>query len=390
MNKYFWMLSFVLAIVSVESTPTVIASCTDIATFAEGLAPTSEIHVDPSGSDTEGDGSAQSPFATIRHAVNLAVPGTAVIIHPGIYSGSVNLYDVTGTSSAPIWIGGAAGESRPIIEGGTEAIHFFRGKYIILHDMEIRNADINGINCDDGGDYSDPIASHHLLFKNLYIHDIGGTSNQDCLKLSGIRDYFVLNCQFERCGGGASGSGIDMVGCHRGLIACSDFQQMSGNAIQCKGGSEDVEIRWCRIREGGQRGINMGGSTGFEFFRPPLSTSEENAEARNIRVISNIIEDTVAAFAFVGCVDSIASNNTIVNPTQWIFRILQETASSEPYIFLPCGNNRVENNLVYFNSELLGIFYIASAPIPIRLHFLFPTISGMHTMNPLSPHQTFL
>lgn len=60
-----------------------------------------------------------------------------------------------------------------------------------LHDLEVRNSNYNGINCDDGGDVTDNQAAHHLIFKNLYIHDIGGTGNQDGLKLSGINDFLV-------------------------------------------------------------------------------------------------------------------------------------------------------------------------------------------------------
>jgi len=65
-----------------------------------------------------------------------------------------------------------------------------------------------------------------------------------------------------------SGSGIDHVGCHHGLLALNHLHDMSGNAIQCKGGSEDLEIRWNHMVDAGQRAVNMGGSTGFEFFRP--------------------------------------------------------------------------------------------------------------------------
>ena len=41
-------------------------------------------------------------------------------------------------------------------------------------------------------------------------------------------------------------------------------------------------------------------------------------------------------------------NNTIVDPENWIFRILQETTTSGEHEFLPCGDNLVQNNLVYY------------------------------------------
>ena len=157
-----------------------------------------------------------------------------------------------------------------------------RPNYLILHDLEVSNSSANGINFDDGGDYANEAAARYIVFDNLNIHDIGGTGNQDGLKLSGINDYVVIDCVFARCGGGMSGSGIDQVGCHRGTIAGCEFESMSGNAVQCKGGSEDIEIRWCWFKNGGERSVNLGGSTGFDYFRPPLSTTTPNIEARNL------------------------------------------------------------------------------------------------------------
>ena len=332
------------------------AACNAIPIFADGIAPTNELHVSPSGSDQTGDGSMGNPFATIDRAADQAAPGTAVIVHAGTYAGGAYINDLAGAAAAPIWIGGAPSEDRPVIEGGSEGLHFVKASYLVLHDLEVRNVSQNGINCDDGGDYANPLASHHLVFDNLYIHDVGGTGNQDGLKLSGINDFVVKNCEMTRCGGAGSGSGIDMVGCHQGVIAGCYFHDLSANAVQCKGGSEDVEIRWCRMTEVGERGVNIGGSTGFEYFRPPLLTTEPNYEARDIRVLANVIEGGTASLAFVGCIDCVATNNTIVNPHNWILRILQETTSSGSYTFLECADNTVENNLVYFDRSDLSTY----------------------------------
>ena len=179
------------------------------------------------------------------------------------------------------------GEARPVIEGGADAMHLVRPRYVVIHDLEIRNQTANGLNVDDGSEYANPDAARYLVFRNLYIHDIGSGGNQDCLKLSGLNDYFVLDSRFARCGGGGSGSAVDHVGCHRGLLARNLLEDLQGNGIQSKGGSEDIEIRWNRVNNGGQRGVNLGGSTGTEFFRPPL-TAGSNFEARNIRAIANV------------------------------------------------------------------------------------------------------
>jgi len=330
--------------------------CDAIRTFDRGLTPAVELHVSKTGNDSTGDGSEDSPFATIGRAVNEAAPGTAIRIHNGTYSGGAYISNLSGTPAAPIWIGGTPGEVKPLIQGGGEALHLTNVSYLVIHDLEIANSSSNGINCDDGGDYGNTDATHHVVFRRLDIHDIGGTGNQDCLKLSGLDDYWVLDSSFARCGGGLSGSGVDHVGCHRGLLARNTFSEHSGNAIQSKGGSEDIEIRWNCFTDAGQRSLNLGGSTGFDYFRPPLSDTSPNAEARNIRVVANLFEGSVAPIAYVGCVGCVVANNTIVDPDDWIIRILQETTTSGNYEFEACKNGVFVNNLVYFNRSALSTY----------------------------------
>src|SRR5688572_19887148 len=76
--------------------------CGAIATFADGLTPTNEIHVATNGSNSSGNGSAANPYATIAFAASQAVPGSAIRIHPGTYSGGTFLNNLHGTAQAPI------------------------------------------------------------------------------------------------------------------------------------------------------------------------------------------------------------------------------------------------------------------------------------------------
>ncbi|HEY9174759.1 MAG TPA: hypothetical protein VI136_20925 [Verrucomicrobiae bacterium] len=329
-------------------------SCDPIATFADGKQPSREIFVSPTGNNSTGDGSLTKPYQTISRAAQGLQPGDAIRLLPGTHAAGTFLSNLTGTSNAPIWLGGLPGQPRPVISSGSTALQLSRIRYVVVENLEISGATANGINCDDGGDYANSNATRHVLFRNLFIHDIGTGGNQDGLKLSGLYDYAVLDCEFARLSAG--GSGIDHVGCHRGLIARCAFTDAGSNAIQCKGGSADIEIRWNRITNGGARAINIGGSTGFEFFRPPLSTNTPNAESRNIRVIANLFQGADTPVAFVGTVNSLVANNTIVQPTRWLFRILQETVSSGGYLFLPCGNNEFINNLVYFDRSQISTY----------------------------------
>ena len=112
----------------------------------------------------------------------------------------------------------------------------------------------------------------------MVVRDIGPTGNRDGIKLSGVDDFRVEGCTVERWGSG--GSGIDMVGCHRGEIVGCTFRHgdtTGDSGVQAKGGSRDVVIRRCRFEHAGQRAVNLGGSTGLAFFRP----KPEGYEARD-------------------------------------------------------------------------------------------------------------
>ncbi|MCB9755937.1 MAG: hypothetical protein H6713_38945 [Myxococcales bacterium] len=344
----------------------------EIVTFETGKSPAVELHLAPDGVDAGDCGDPQSPCQSLEYAAALAGPGAAIRLHAGTYGGGAFLNDLQGDAGAPIWIGGAPGEPRPVISGGAEALHLTRARYLIVHDLEVTGQTGNGINADDGGDYGDPDATRHLVFRDLHIHDVGDGGNQDCLKLSGLDDYFVLDSEFSACGGGGQGSGVDHVGCHHGLLARNNFHDMGGNAIQCKGGADDIEIRQSRFDEVGERGVNMGGSTGDEFFRPPLSTQSPNFEARDIRVIANEFRGSNAALAFVGCVDCLAANNTIDTPHNWVLRILQEKTSTPEHEFLPASGGRLVNNLIYFDRGDLST-YVNIGPNTDAPSFSFTT-----------------
>lgn len=325
--------------------------CAPITTFETDLEPSAVLHVATTG-NADGSGTEQDPFDSIAAAVAAASAGTAVRVHAGQYAGDIFLSDVAGTEDAPIWIGGAPGEERPVIGGAesSEGLHVSGARFLVLHDLEITGTTGNGVNLDDRGDYSDAEALRHVVIRNLSIHAIGTGGNNDCLKISGANDFFVLDSEFADCSAG--GSNIDHVGCHDGLVAGNSFVG-GGTGVQTKGGSHRIEIRGNVFRQSGGRAVNMGGATGFEFFRPPLDPAGENYEARNISVVANVFDRAVEVAALPGCVDCLFAHNTVYRPTTRILRILQETTTSDGFTFLPASNGRVSNNLfVYTRAEI--------------------------------------
>lgn len=288
-------------------------------------------------------------FASLDAAESSIGPGDTVLLLDGIYSqGTQFLDELHGTENAPIIIM-AQNAHHAMFRGGTEAIHLVNCSHLELQGLVIEQQTGNGINIDDGGDYSTP--THHITIRNCIFRDMTGTGNNDLLKLSGLDDFLIKNCSFVN--GSSGGSGVDMVGCHRGIIEDNLFDQAGTSGIQAKGGTQHIRIQRNILKDMDQRALNLGGSTGLTFFRPPLSNPITNAfEAADLEVYSNLFIGSWAPIAFVGSVRVKVINNTFYRPENWAIRILQET--TEPG-FLPCGDNEYRNNIVYLSSDITEV-----------------------------------
>ncbi|MFZ1676014.1 MAG: T9SS type A sorting domain-containing protein [Saprospiraceae bacterium] len=281
------------------------------------------------------------PFETLTEAAAITVPGDTILVHEGTYAGGIFIADLKGTSSA--WISIFAAESEIVIfSGGTNAWQFTDAAYLNIRNIIFEHQTGNGVNFDDGGTYITP--AHHIKFENCIFRNIDATGNNDLLKLSGLDSFEIRHCIFLN--GAEGGSGIDMVGCHDGLIMNNHFEDLGSNSIQAKGGSRNIRIEANLFKHGGDRAVNLGGSTDLPYFRP----IDAPYEAAELKVYSNIFIGSQAPMAFVGCIHSEAVNNTIYLPSKWVLRILQETV--DPDRFPPCGNNTFRNNIVYLDDQV--------------------------------------
>ncbi len=280
-------------------------------------------------------------YANIPAAASIAIPGDSIICYDPVIQGGMFIANLQGNADQWIFILAAA-NTNVIIRGGSNSIQFSDAAYVHMEGFTVEGQTGNGLNIDDAGSFNTP--THHIRIVRCTIRDINATGNNDLLKLSGMDDFEILECVFIN--GANGGSGIDMVGCHRGRIIGNSFENMGSNSIQAKGGTSEIEILRNTFKNGGARAMNLGGSTGLAFFRPQNATTE----ADRIKVIANVIEGSEAAIAFVGCRNIHVSNNTIVRPRKWILRILQETV--DPTRFLPCGENSFFNNLVIIDQNV--------------------------------------
>ena len=119
-------------------------SCDAIRTFADGKQPSREIFISTSGSNTTGNGSRATPFQTLSAAARRAARRRGRLL-PGTYPQARSSRTWPGRRQAPIWLGGVPGEARPVISGGTEAIHLSRVRNLIVENLEIAGATGNGL-----------------------------------------------------------------------------------------------------------------------------------------------------------------------------------------------------------------------------------------------------
>lgn len=268
-------------------------------------------------------------------------PETTLKIAPGDYPGG---HHVSGVEK--LIIEALDAKDPPHFQGGGNAWQFSRCKDLTLRNLHVSGQTGNGINLDDGGDLANPVTG--ITLEHLEISDIGPKGNHDGIKCSGLDKLTIRDCTIT----GWGGQGIDCVGCHHSLITGCKFIGKPGftatAGIQLKGGTSDVTVEKCHFTNGGERPINVGGSTGLPYFRP-LGAKHE---AARIIVRDNVIEGSLCATAFTGVDGAEFSGNTILFPQKWIFRILQET--QEPG-FAPCRNVVIKDNRIVFRRAQVQI-----------------------------------
>jgi len=301
-----------------------------------------------------------STIGELRSSVENITPGTTIILESGYYNRGFRLANFHGSPDNPIIIKGSNPDNPPVFEGRGEGLKVSSCSYIKFKNIIFKGFTTNGINVDDSGKIDQP--SHHLIFDNISILNIGSKGNHDALKMSGVDHFIVRNCRFE----GWGGSGTDLVGCHNGVIEGSCYLgkvgYRTGNGIQVKGGSHSVLVQSNYFEDSGFRTVQIGGLTGKQYFRP-LATYYE---AKDIRVSGNVFVGGEAQIAFVTALNSTVDHNLFYLPVKWLGRILQETRNPQ---FSPCSGGVFSKNIVITYDGIKSIFNIGRGTD--RKSFLF-------------------
>lgn len=156
-----------------------------------------------------------------------------------------------------------------------------------------------------------------------------------------------------------SASGIDLVGCHNGLVINNIIENVDDVFIQLKGGFSNITVHGNMLRSSvgsDARGIKAGSASGARFYRPPVSATD-NYTAKELRITSNIIIDTNdGAITFGGCVDCLVANNVFYEMKGEIFRILGENTPVDGFDMQPNKDNRFVNNIILFKESQSDAF----------------------------------
>ncbi len=286
--------------------------------------------------------------AALIQAVRQAQPGTTVRIAPGQYEGNLFFANLRGTGEAPIIITADDPANPPVFVGGNEGLKLSGVAYVELHHLVFDGAKNNGVNIDDAGNAQQPTTM--IVLRHVTVRNLSRENHAAGIKLSGVFDFEVTHCLIENWG--SSAAGIDMVGCHRGRITHTtlrgDKLKPSAVGIQVKGGSTQIVIHRCRFEDAGQRGVNIGGRTGHEFFRPRRIMGYE---ARDVTVEGSVFVGSEAPIAFASAQDGLVRFNTFYQPGKWIVRVLQDAQGE---MFKACAGGVFTDNLIVFRSEQMS------------------------------------
>ncbi len=139
------------------------------------------IHVAAWGSDSEGNGTEERPYATPGYAATKTVPGSEVVVHEGTYGQFEIGEEASGTETEPV-VFRAAKDEKVLIQSvpGSEAI---AGESVGIYMTNVENITLEGFEVTGGthGIYYESLQSRgdrplrNICIRNCTVHGIRGT-----------------------------------------------------------------------------------------------------------------------------------------------------------------------------------------------------------------------
>jgi parallel beta-helix repeat protein len=260
-------------------------------------------------------------------------PGDEIVLMPGRHR-CATFEAIVGTSKFPIIIRGADPQDPPLIEGTREGIRIKMAAHIVIKNIKITGGTICGISIKNGT----PLQQQQLLrtgksfsatnirIENVEISKIGPRGLRHAIVAAGISALRILDSQIT----GWGGSAVELVACDDVTISrCNfaslpDYSQQFG--VRIRGGTQRVQVEFCKFENAGERVISIGGASEPDEFTnsAAVDPKSEPVEASNVRVEHCIINGGGCGIAFVHADDCVVRNNTIIRPKLTIMAMLTE------------------------------------------------------------------
>jgi parallel beta-helix repeat protein len=283
-----------------------------------------ELFISPIGNDSSGNGTVQSPYKTIQHALNnVAKSGDTITLRSGTYDEEVRIRmsNITIRSKSDEW---AKISTTPTIDGDNATL-------TVLFDVGSDGSKLQRVEV-TGGFYGiaffsqwdwddtplDNDTATNIVIEDCKIHDTG----RDAVKLpAGCDDITIRRCEIYNSGIGyppgtpdddKNAEGIDVVNSDRILVQDCYIHDTATTGVYIKGGSLDGIVERTKVENCGGLGIAVGFDTSPEYF--DLVANPEYYE--NIRgIVRNciVLNTKYAGIALYGSKDAVVYNNTIVN-----------------------------------------------------------------------------
>jgi parallel beta-helix repeat protein len=281
--------------------------------------------------------SPDGPVSDINAALQMASPGTDVMVKAGTYQGAVK-FARSGVEGAPIRLISADGKGKARIISDKTGLYGFGTKNVGVFGFHIiAGSGGNGIQFGlSGSDTSD--MSRYA--RNLVIADnLVENAGQDGIKLSQADRAFVYGNIVRNSGADHNGNGdggIDMVAVNQSQIVANVVDGTPGHTcLMMKGGSERNLIEGNILRGCERDGLSVGGLTTGHWMRPGT-----DSEAKYNTVINNDIESGRNGLLIYGATGNVVANNVCAGRQSCVSELVSNLGHA------PIGNsgNRLENN----------------------------------------------
>lgn len=274
-------------------------------------AATTYKYVSPAGNDSN-DGSQATPWKSLRKAAQSAVAGNTIIFEDGTYTETVTARMTSGgTVDSPIVFKSRNPHGAKIVFSGIPNTRRFQitYPYVTVQDFDF-----------DGGGYNVATAT---TSDSLLTFSDGATNSsainnvlhgvyEDGLKVSHTSYFTALNNDIYNI----EHEGIDAVNIYNSVIKSNYVHGALRNGIMVKGGSRNVDVNGNSVRVPSVSSFNaytLGGVTGASSTYDTAGYEGYNLVFHNNIAFSYYTSVKAVGFAFIGCKNCVAANNSLAN-----------------------------------------------------------------------------